>query len=51
MRVIKNNNKEMKVAIVGGGPSGVSCAINLLKYAKISCRKINVTIFESKNFT
>lgn len=45
------NNKEINVAVVGGGPSGVSCAINLLKYGKLASKKVNVTIFESKNFS
>jgi len=39
-----------KVAVIGGGPSGSLFSIFALKMAKMIDKKIDVTIFESKDF-
>lgn len=39
-----------KVAVIGGGPAGTSCAIKLLKEAEKKGLKLKVIIFESKDF-
>jgi len=39
-----------RIAIVGGGPAGTSCALRLIKQARRMGRKIEVYIFEGKNF-
>lgn len=38
------------VGIIGGGPAGVSCGLKLLKEAEKLNRKINVYIFEPKEY-
>jgi len=38
------------IAIIGGGPSGSACAIRLLRSAEKAGKKINVVIFEGKDF-
>ena len=45
---LDNNSK---IAVIGGGPSGSLFSIFALKMAKMIDRKIDVTIFESKDFT
>jgi flavin-dependent dehydrogenase len=40
-----------KIAVIGGGPSGSFFSIFALKMAKMIDKKINVTIFEPKDFT
>jgi flavin-dependent dehydrogenase len=40
-----------KIAVIGGGPSGSFFSIFALKMAKMIDKKINVTIFEQKDFT
>lgn len=39
-----------RIAIIGGGPAGTSCAIKLLKEARKVNLKLKVIIFESKDF-
>ena len=45
---LKNNSK---IAVIGGGPSGSLFSIFALKMAKMIDMKIDVTIFEPKDFT
>jgi flavin-dependent dehydrogenase len=40
-----------KIAVIGGGPSGSFFSIFALKMAKMIDKKINVTIFDPKDFT
>ncbi len=40
-----------KIAVIGGGPSGTLFSIFALKMAKMVDKKIDVTIFEPKDFT
>jgi flavin-dependent dehydrogenase len=40
-----------KIAVIGGGPSGSFFSIFALKMAKMIDKKINITIFEQKDFT
>ena len=40
-----------KIAVIGGGPSGSLFSIFALKMAKMIDKKIDVTIFEPKDFT
>lgn len=40
-----------RVAIIGGGPAGSSCAIALLNLAQSMGRHLEVTIYEGKDFT
>jgi flavin-dependent dehydrogenase len=44
-------NDNANIAVIGGGPSGSLFSIFALKMAKLSDKKINLTIFESKDFT
>lgn len=44
-------NDNSKIAVIGGGPSGSFFSIFALKMAKMIDKKIDVTIFEPKNFT
>ncbi len=44
-------DKAGRVIIIGGGPAGTSCAIALLKMAAEANKKIQVTIFEGKDFS
>ncbi len=39
-----------KIAVIGGGPSGTLFSIFALKMARMIDRRLDVTIFESKNF-
>ncbi|RJQ49787.1 MAG: hypothetical protein C4538_01475 [Nitrospiraceae bacterium] len=44
-------NDNARIAVIGGGPSGSLFSIFALKMAKMIDRKINITVFESKDFT
>ncbi len=39
-----------KIAVIGGGPAGTSCAIKLLKESKKKNLKLKVILFEPKDF-
>lgn len=39
-----------KVVIIGGGPSGVACALALQRLASASDRRVSITIVEGKQF-
>jgi flavin-dependent dehydrogenase len=45
---LKDNSK---IAVIGGGPSGALFSIFALKMAKMIDKKIDITIFEPKDFT
>jgi flavin-dependent dehydrogenase len=44
-------NDNAKIAVIGGGPSGSFFSIFALKMSKMVDKKINITIFEPKDFT
>ncbi len=39
-----------RVAIIGGGPAGVSCAIALKRQARLLGRRVEVLLYEAKDF-
>ncbi len=39
-----------RVAIIGGGPGGAGCALALAQMARISQRRVHITIIEGKEF-
>jgi flavin-dependent dehydrogenase len=54
--IVRNTNSLVledgaNVSVIGGGPTGSFFSIFALKMAKMVGKKLNVTIFESKDFT
>lgn len=47
---MQDAGKPMRIAIIGGGPAGSACALELLHGAELRGREVDVTLLEPKRF-